>query len=274
MQNSDLNVTLHGNVGRVAIVRPQTANALRRETFEELRATVADFTQRPEIRAMVLTGTDRTFCSGADLSDPMMGNHLAPEERGETCAAVLDGLMHALIRDIRTAPFPVLAAVNGVAAGGGVGLALAADMVIAARSARFMLTFTSKLGLVPDLGTSWQLAHHLGRARALGVLLTGKPIPAEQAVEWGLIWSMAEDGALETEAMDLAAQLANGPVGGQVAARRLLDGAFIRNLDGQLDAERDAQASLVGGAEVIEAMQAFAERRRPKFSDIPRPSGV
>lgn len=272
MQYSDLNVTVLGNVGRVEIVRPQTANALRRETFEQLRAAVADFARRPEIRSMVLTGTERSFCSGADLSDPMMGNHLPPEERGAACAGVLDGLMHALIRDVREAPFPVVAAVNGVAAGGGVGLALAADIVIAAWSARFLLTFTSKLGLVPDLGTSWQLAHHLGRARALGVLLTGKPVPAAQAADWGLIWSVAEDEALDGEAMALAAQLAAGPVGGQVAARRLLDGAFTRDLGPQLDAERDMQASLVGGAEVMEAMSAFADRRRPDFGAIIRPS--
>ena len=122
-----------------------------------------------------------------------MGGHLSLEQRGAACSNVLDELMNPLIRDIRDAPFPVIAAVNGVAAGGGVGLAMAADIIIAARSARFVLTFTSKLGLVPDLGTSWQLAHRLGRARALGVTLTGEPISAEQALAWGMIWKMVED---------------------------------------------------------------------------------
>ncbi len=186
MQHSDLEVSVAGSVARVAIVRPQTMNALRRETLEQLRAAVAEFGEMSSIRAMVLTGKDRSFSSGADLSDPMMGGDLPPQERGKSCAEVLDSLMHALIRDIRRAPFPVVAAVNGVAAGGGVGLALAADMVVAARSAKFVLTFTSKLGLVPDLGTSWQLAHHLGRARALGVVLTGQPITAEQAPGMGI----------------------------------------------------------------------------------------
>ena len=211
MQRSDLDVSVHGNVGRVAIVRPQTMNALRRETFEQLRETISDFARKPEIRAMILSGTERTFCSGADLSDPMMGGHLPPEQRGQACANVLDGLMHALIRDIRDAPFPIVAAVNGVAAGGGVGLAMAADIVIAARSARFVLTFSSKLGLVPDLGTSWHLAHRLGRARALGIALTGEPISAEQALAWGLIWKVAEDSSLDRETMDLAAALACRP---------------------------------------------------------------
>jgi len=265
MQNSDLTVTEHGNVACVAIVRPTTKNALRRETFEQLRATIGELSARSDVRAVVLTGSDRSFCSGADLSDPMMGSHLPPEQRGEACAAVLDGLMHALVRDLRNAPFPVVVAVNGVAAGGGVGLALAGDIVIAARSARFVLTFTSKLGLVPDLGASWQLARTLGRARALGVLLTGAPISAEQALDWGLIWSVAEDEALHEQALDIAARLAAGPVAGQIATRRLLDRAFVSDLDTQLDAERDAQASLVGGAEVVEAMEAFAARRAPDF---------
>ncbi|RST85008.1 hypothetical protein EJC49_17675 [Aquibium carbonis] len=265
MQFSDLAVTDHGNVACVAIVRPETKNALRRETLEQLRAVIAGLSARQDVRAMVLTGCDNAFCSGADLSDPMMGGHLPPEQRGEACASVLDGLMHALIRDIRNAPFPVVVAVNGVAAGGGVGLALAGDIAIAARSARFVLTFTSRLGLVPDLGTSWQLARTLGRARALGVLLTGQPLSSGQALDWGLIWSVAEDEALLGQALDLAATLAAGPVAGQVATRRLLDRAFVSDLDTQLDAERDAQASLVGGAEVVEAMQAFAARRNPDF---------
>ena len=265
MKYSDLTVTDHGNVACVAIVRPETRNALRRETFEQLRAAISGLSARPDVRAMVLTGCDRSFCSGADLSDPMMGSHLPPEQRGEACAAVLDGLMHALVRDLNDAPFPVVVAINGVAAGGGVGLALAGDIAIAARSARVVLPFTSKLGLVPDLGTSWHRARTLGRPRALGVLLTGEPITAEQALDWGLVWSVTEDEALLERALELASRLAAGPVAGQVATRRLIDRAFSSSLDDQLDAERDAQASLVGGPEVGEAMEAFASRRAPDF---------
>jgi 2-(1,2-epoxy-1,2-dihydrophenyl)acetyl-CoA isomerase len=270
MPKSDLDVSVHGNVGRIALARPKTMNALRRESFEQLRKTVAEFGRNPEIRALLLTGTDRSFCSGADLSDPMMGTQLPPDQRGAACASVLDGLMHPLIRDLRDAPFPVVAAVNGVAAGGGVGLALAADIVVAARSARFVVTFTAKLGLVPDLGTSWQMAQRLGRARTLGIALTGDPISAEQALEWGLIWKVVEDASLASEAMELATLLAAGPVNGQVKVRHLVDDALCNTLERQLDAERDAQASLAGGGEVIEAMQAFAERRPPRFADVPR----
>lgn len=270
MLKSDLDVSVHGNVGHIALARPKTMNALRRETFEQLRETIAEFARNADIRTLVLSGTERSFCSGADLSDPMMGTHLPPDQRGAACAAVLDRLMHALIRDLRDAPFPVVAAVNGVAAGGGVGLALAADLVVAAQSARFVLTFTAKLGLIPDLGTSWQMAQRLGRARTLGIALTGEPISAEQALQWGLIWKVVEDASLTQEAMQLATALAAGPVNGQVKLRHLVDDALCNTLERQLDAERDAQASLVGGAEVIEAMRAFAERRPPRFVEVPR----
>jgi 2-(1,2-epoxy-1,2-dihydrophenyl)acetyl-CoA isomerase len=270
MNEREIDVSTHGHVGRIAIQRPQTMNALRRSTFEALRAAIADFVADDDIRALVLTGTGRAFCSGADLSDPMMGGHLPREDRPAACAETLGGLMNSLIRDLRNAPFPIVTAVNGVAAGGGVGLALAADMVLAATSARFILSFTPKLGLVPDLGSTWHIARHLGRARAMGMMLAGEPLEAERAAEIGLIWKAVADEVLETEAMSLAERLAAGPVAGQVRARRLLDDAFTNDFDRQLDAERDAQASLVAGDEVIEALAAFAEKRRPEFLRIKR----
>jgi 2-(1,2-epoxy-1,2-dihydrophenyl)acetyl-CoA isomerase len=142
--------------------------------------------------------------------------------------------------------------------------------VLAATSARFILSFTPKLGLVPDLGSTWHIARHLGRARAMGMMLAGEPLEAERAAEIGLIWKAVADEVLETEAMSLAERLAAGPVAGQVRARRLLDDAFTNDFDRQLDAERDAQASLVAGDEVIEALAAFAEKRRPEFLRIKR----
>ncbi len=269
MSQHEIEVSRQGHVGRIAIARPETMNALRSTTFEALRAAIADLSADAGIRALVLTGSGRAFCSGADLSDPMMGGHLPREERPAACAETLGGLMNALIRDLRNAPFPTIAAVNGVAAGGGVGLALTVDIVIAAHSARFILSFTPKLGLVPDLGSTWHLARHLGRARAMGMMLTGEPLAAERAVEMGLIWKAVADEALEAEAMALAERLAKGPSAGQVRARKLLDDAFANDFDRQLDAERDAQASLVAGDEVIEALAAFAEKRAPDFTSIP-----
>lgn len=263
---ADIGITRTGSVARIAIERPQTMNALRETTFRELRQALGDLGADPTVRALVLTGSGRAFSSGADLLDPMMGGHLPPEERGDACRATLGGLMNNLILALREAPFPTVAAVNGIAAGGGVGLALACDMVLAARSARFILTFTPKLGLVPDLGSTWHLARHLGRARAMGIMMTGETLSAEKAVELGLIWQAADDDALEAQALALAERLAAGPRTGQVAARRLLDRAFVNDFAAQLDAERDAQASLVGGAEVLEAMDAFASKRAPDFA--------
>jgi 2-(1,2-epoxy-1,2-dihydrophenyl)acetyl-CoA isomerase len=262
---ADIIVERVGSVARIAIERPQTMNALRESTFRELSAALAELAAEKTVRALVLTGSGRAFSSGADLSDPMMGGHLPAEERGEACRATIGGLMNPLVQTLRDAPFPTVAAVNGVAAGGGFGLALACDMVLAARSAKFILTFTPKLGLVPDLGSTWHLARHLGRSRAMGIMLTGETISAERAVELGLIWKAVDDAALADEAMSLAQKLAAGPRTGQVAARALLDRAFVNDFAAQLDAERDEQAGLVGGAEVIEALAAFGEKRAPDF---------
>lgn len=264
---SDIETSVTDSVATLRLNRPETLNALRRETFEAIIDAIADLSARTDVRALLLTGSGRAFCAGADLSDPMMGAHLPREEQPAACAAVLDGLMNRTIRMIRTAPVPTVAAVNGIAAGGGVGLALAADIVIAARSARFIQTFTPKLGLTPDLGATWHVARHLGRARALGLVLTGEPLDGESAAALGLIWKSVADEDLAAEAARLAAQLARGPVRSQVKARQLVDAAFDNSFDRQLDAERDMQASLAGSDDVHEAMLAFKEKRRPVFSD-------
>lgn len=263
---SDIEISVASAVAHIRLNRPETLNALRRQTFEALGDAMATLGADRSVRALVLTGSGRAFCSGADLSDPMMGSHLSPEEQPAACAHVLDTLMNRTIRAIRNAPFPTVAAVNGIAAGGGAGLALACDMVVAARSARFVQTFTPKLALVPDLGSTWHLTRHLGRARALGFVLTGEPIDAEKAASLGLIWKCVADEELPAEADRLAQQLASGPNPSQVKARQLLDAAFVNDFDEQLDAERDAQASLVAGDDVNEAMRAFKEKRPAHFA--------
>lgn len=270
MMTDDIHISRIGAVGRIAINRPQTMNALRESTFRGLQSAVAELAADPSVRALLLAGTGRAFCSGADLSDPMMGTNLPADQRPDACRQTLDTIMNAAIRAIRTAPVPTVTAVNGVAAGGGVGLALTADMVIAARSARFVVAFTPKLGLIPDLGTSWHLARHLGRARALGVVLSGEAIDAEAAARMGLIWKAVADDALEQEALALAERLASGPIAAQLRARALIDTAFDQDFNAQLDAERDAQASLVAGEEPSEAVRAFLEKRAPNFAAVPR----
>ncbi len=262
---SDIVVEIAGGVAKVTIARPETMNALREAAFHDLGRALADLAADEAVRALVLTGSGRAFCSGADLSDPMMGGHLPPEQRPAETIKTLGGVMNPVILALRDAPFPTVSAVNGIAAGGGVGLALASDMVLAARSAKFILAFTPKLGLIPDLGSSWHIARHLGRARAMGMMLTGEPVSAERAEALGLIWKAVDDADLEQESMSLAERLAAGPKRGQAAARALLDAAFVNDFAAQLDAERDAQASLVSGEEVLEALAAFAEKRKPDF---------
>ena len=258
-------VERRAGVGRITLNRPEALNALSREMIEAIRAAVADFAASGEVKALLLTGNGRAFCSGADLSDPMMGQHLPRDQKAAACATTLDSLMNAMIRELRNAPFPTVAAVNGICAGGGVGLALALDMVVAARSANFILSFTSKLGLIPDLGASWHLPRHLGRARAMGLMLTGAPLSADEALHQGLIWTVVEDTSLAVEADALSAKVAAGPTLAQVATRELIDSALTRDLDGQLDAERDGQARMVVTEDVAEAMKAFAEKRKPAF---------
>lgn len=260
----------HGAVRLIRIDRAEAMNALSQTMIEALRDGLADAGREGDVRAVVLASTGRAFSVGADLRDPMMGLDLPVEERAEKCRETLGGLMNGLIRDIARCPVPVVTAVNGICAGGGVGLALAADMVVAARSAKFLIGFVPVLGLTPDLGTTWQLTRKLGRARALGLSLTGRDIPAETAAEWGLIWQAVNDEELEGSALELASQLAAGPNEAQMALRELIDAAEENSLSDQLDAECEAQARRTGSAEVAEAISAFLEKRKPDFVSLGR----
>lgn len=266
MEMSWIKVGIENGIATITLNRPKALNSLSRSMIETMRAEIASFSVNEEVRALVITGTGRAFCAGADLNDPMMGMHLPLEEQSAACSATLDGLMNALIRDISNAPFPTITVVNGIAAGGGVGLSLATDITIAAKSAKFTLAFVPKLGLIPDLGATWHVARQLGRSRALGLVLLGESLTAQQAVDWGLIWQCFDDEQLEEAAGNLAVQLANGPRNAQLKARQLVDSAFINDFSTQLDAERDMQASQVTSSEVAEAMAAFKEKRAPDFT--------
>ena len=266
MSNTFVTLEEHAGIAQLTLNRPNVLNALSRAMFESLRDDLAKISANRNIGAVVLTGTGRAFCAGADLKDPMMGRDLPRAERRRNSAQMLDTLIHASIRDLRALPVPTVAAVNGIAAGGGVGLALACDIVIAAQSASFLLPFTPKLGLVPDLGSSWHLAHHLGRARALGAALLGDPVPARQAAEWGLVWRCVEDERLREEAIAIAGRLRDGPRRAQLALRKLIDEARARSFDAQLDAERDTQAELSETQDAAEALAAFEAKRAPRFT--------
>jgi len=238
---------------------------------ESLQAGLLDAMARVRadrsIRALVLTGRGRGFCAGADLKD--FSHRAANLPAGDSLGAYVGRMMrdtgNPVLHGLRTLPVPVVCAVNGAAAGGGFGLALAGDLVIAARSAFFYSPFVPALGIVPDFAAVWIGARTVGRARTAGLMLTGRKLTAEKAAEWGLIWDCVDDDQLQDEAMTLARQLAELPGHAIVETRALLDAAERNTLGEQLELERQRQAELIDGESFAEGMSAFAERRRPKF---------
>jgi 2-(1,2-epoxy-1,2-dihydrophenyl)acetyl-CoA isomerase len=219
------------------------------------------------IRALLLTARGRAFCSGADLKDfSRRAGELPPGDTlGRYVGRMMDGSGNPILHGLTTLPVPVVCAVNGAAAGGGFGLALAGDLVIAARSAFFFLPFAPALGIVPDMGATWILQRAVGRTRAMGLSLTGGKLTAQKAADWGLIWDCVEDDQLQVEAMKLARQLAALPGHAIAETRALLDAAETNTLEQQLAMESGRQQELIDGEGFSEGMRAFLERRKPKF---------
>jgi 2-(1,2-epoxy-1,2-dihydrophenyl)acetyl-CoA isomerase len=206
-----------------------------------------------------LTGAGRGFCAGQDLADELA-------KAGETSAlgGVLEAYYNPLVRKLRELPFPVVAAVNGVAAGAGANIALACDIVLAARSASFVQAF-AKVGLIPDSGGTWFLPRLVGSARARGLALTSEPLPAEKAEAWGLIWKTFDDGALMTEAEKLCTEFAAAPTIGLALTKRALDESWGNDLETQLDLERELQRQASLTPDYAEGVRAFMEKRKPVF---------
>jgi 2-(1,2-epoxy-1,2-dihydrophenyl)acetyl-CoA isomerase len=214
-----------------------------------------------EARVLLITGAGRGFCAGQDLSD----RSVVPGGEGVDLGVSLEERYNPLVRRLTGLPLPVVCAVNGVAAGAGANLALAADIVLAARSAKFIQSF-SNLGLIPDSGGTWVLPRLVGQARALGMALTGQPILADQAEAWGLIWKAVDDEALAVEAEALFIRFASGPTLGLAAAKHAIRAAFGATLDAQLDLERDLQRRLGRSCDYQEGVAAFMEKRNPAFT--------
>jgi len=243
--------------------RPAVLNSINQEMIDDLRAAIAEVARDDSVHVLLLTGAGRAFCAGADLNPVGVGE--AGLSTGERVYRSMDRGFNPLVRELAALAKPVVAAVNGVAAGGGVGLALAADIVIAARSAHFIQVFGPQLGLVPDMGCTYFLVRLLGRARARGLAMLGERLTAEQAEQWGLIWKCVADDRLLEEAHRVARRLAAGPRQCFGYIKRALDAAELNTLPEQLDLERDYQRVLTDTEDFAEGVAAFLGKRPPNF---------
>lgn len=261
MVEKDLVITEHREGYRVLTLnRPDRLNSFNEAMHATLMSALVDAEADDTCRALVITGAGRGFCAGQDLSDRVFSPGQVPD-----LSDTLERLYNPLVRKLRALQMPVICAVNGVAAGAGANIALACDIVLAARSAKFIQAF-AKLGLVPDSGGTWFLPRLVGPARARALALMAEPVSAEQAEAWGMIWKVVEDASLMDEAHRLAAHFAVQPTVGLGLIKQALDASETNDLDRQLDLERDLQGQAGRTPDYIEGVTAFFEKRQPKFT--------
>jgi 2-(1,2-epoxy-1,2-dihydrophenyl)acetyl-CoA isomerase len=261
MQYENILFSSEGGIARITLNRPDRLNSFNDAMHAEVRDALERVRPDAGVRVLLLTGAGRAFCAGQDLGDRAVAPGAEPVDLG----ASIERNYKPLILTLRSLPLPVVCAVNGVAAGAGANLALACDIVIAAKSASFIQAFC-KIGLIPDSGGTYFLPRLAGTARAMGLSLLGDKLPAEQAAQWGLIWQCVEDAELMQTAEKLVAGFAAGPTAGFAAAKRALYASAGNSLDAQLDLERDLQRTLGYGPDYREGVAAFTEKRPPRFT--------
>jgi 2-(1,2-epoxy-1,2-dihydrophenyl)acetyl-CoA isomerase len=260
MANEHLLVSTADGITRLTLNRPDKLNALTRTLMRELQAALEDAAESSECRVVVLTGAGRAFCAGQDLADGVYVEAGPQPDLG----LVLDQY-NPVVRLIRTLPKPVIAGVNGIAAGAGASLALACDVVFAARSASFMQAF-AKIGLIPDCGSTWMLPRLIGEARARGLAMLAEPLPAEKAEAWGLIWRVVDDDKLSAEVDAAASRFASGPTYGFALQKQAFASSAHNTLDAQLNLERALQSKAGASPDYAEGVSAFLAKRKPSFS--------
>jgi 2-(1,2-epoxy-1,2-dihydrophenyl)acetyl-CoA isomerase len=252
-----IKIEIADGIARITLNRPDRLNSFTATMHGELRDALANL---GDARVVVLTGAGRGFCAGQDLND----RAVAPGKTvdlGET----VEASWNPLVRILASLPQPVIARVNGVAAGAGANIALACDIVVAAKSARFIQSF-SAIGLIPDSGGTWVLPRLVGQARALGLALTGEPITADKAAEWGMIWKAVEDDALDAEVDGLATKLASLPPLGLAAIKEMIRASWQYSLDEELGRQAGAMRRLGFTDDYREGVAAFLEKRKPTFT--------
>lgn len=264
MSYSTIALSVADGVAEITLNRPKSLNSLNKTLIDELRVVLGDLEKDDSVRALILTGAGRGFCAGADLADSGFANDEGRSTGQQTAHSMLIGF-NPMGLDLAKFPKPVIVAVNGVCAGGGVGLALAGDIVLAARSAYFVQVFGPKLGLVPDVGVTWYTPRLVGRARARALALLGDRLPAEKAAEWGMIWEVHDDDKLMEAARAYAARLARGPRAGFAKIKQVLDASLDNTLEAQLDLERITQGELGDDPDFREGVIAFLQKRDPVF---------
>ena len=247
-------------IARLTLNRPDKLNSFTAAMHLEVREALAQVEADPGVRVLVLTGSGRGFCAGQDLGDRVVSPGEAAPDLGDS----VERYYAPLVLKLRSLPVPVICAVNGVAAGAGANLALAADIVIAARSASFVQAFY-RLGLIPDTGGTYFLPRLIGTARAMGLAMLGDKLPAEQAEQWGLIWKCVDDDALAGEVDAMARHFATAPSRGLARTKQALYASPANTLEQQLMLERDCMRELGNSADYREGVSAFVEKRKPQF---------
>lgn len=246
-----------GPIARITLNRPDRLNSFTVQMHAELRDALEKL---EDARVLILTGAGRGFCAGQDLND----RAVAPGETVDLGDTV-ERCWNPLIRTLTSLPQPVIARVNGVAAGAGANIALACDIVVATKSAKFIQSF-SAIGLIPDSGGTWALPRVVGQARALGLALTGEPLPADKAEEWGMIWKCVDDDALDVEVDAIAGKLASLPPLGLAAIKDMIRSSWQYSLDEELERQAGAMRRLGFTQDYREGVAAFLEKREPKFT--------
>ena len=258
MTYDTINFQIDAGVATLTLNRPERLNAFTDAMHVDIRAALDLLDRDGSVRCLVVTGAGRGFCAGADLSP--QGISGGTRDAGST----LEKNYNPLILRLRDLPLPIIAAVNGPAAGAGMSLAMACDVIIAARSASFLQAFCN-IGLVPDAGSTYFLPRLIGRQRAAGMALLGEKLPAETAAEWGLIWKCVDDDKLQAEVAALATKLANGPTKGLGMIKQALQQSWHNPLERQLDLERDLQRVAGASSDFAEGVAAFLQKRPAKF---------